>query len=113
MRKGHRIFCTTPSRRKGSSFFSASSTVSTPSIHVIWWPGTKHWRRSLTVDWRIIEHKIKTDLGAMYKLAKDDGSDKLPGPAAKLARRIRSRGGRVSVYGEGNNLTVTVNSYKP
>lgn len=42
------------------------------------------------------------------KLAKDDGSDKLPGPAAKVARKIRSRGGRVNVYGEGNTMTVSV-----
>jgi uncharacterized iron-regulated membrane protein len=29
---------------------------------VIWWPGTKHWRRSLTVDWRAHFGRINWDL---------------------------------------------------
>ncbi|MFO0001826.1 MAG: hypothetical protein ACK559_11920, partial [bacterium] len=40
MRNGQRIFCTTPSRRNGSSRRSASSSESTPRIHMMWWPGT-------------------------------------------------------------------------
>ncbi len=29
---------------------------------VIWWPGTRHWRRSLTVDWRTSFARINWDL---------------------------------------------------
>src|SRR5437870_333670 len=29
---------------------------------VIWWPGTKHWRRSLTVDWSAHFARINWDL---------------------------------------------------
>lgn len=29
---------------------------------VIWWPGTKHWRRSLTVEWRAHFARINWDL---------------------------------------------------
>jgi uncharacterized iron-regulated membrane protein len=29
---------------------------------VIWWPGIRHWRRSLTVDWRAHFARIKWDL---------------------------------------------------
>jgi Leucine-rich repeat (LRR) protein len=42
------------------------------------------------------------------KQSKADGLDKLTPEAGKVARQIRKRGGRVSVYEEGANVTVTV-----
>src|SRR5437899_5756615 len=38
-RNAQRIRCTTPSSRKLSSFSSAASRLSTPRIHMMWWPG--------------------------------------------------------------------------
>jgi uncharacterized iron-regulated membrane protein len=55
------LFAGTPGRLV-NGVGAISLTVLCVTGAVIWWPGTKYWRRSLTVDWRAHAPRIIWDL---------------------------------------------------